>query len=495
MTSLFEVLAARGTSEPDRVFLDVPGGATWTYGALDRLVGRMGAALLESGGGPGERVMVQVGKSPEAVALYLATLRIGAIYCPLNTAYTPAEVQYFVGDASPAVFVGSDDRARAFSPAGTHFLTLASDGGGTLMDCVGEVLASPDPTPGGGSSVVAMLYTSGTTGRSKGAMLTSDNLVSNALALHEIWRWDDRDVLLHALPIFHVHGLFVALHCAMLGASRVIFVDRFSVESTLGLLPMATVMMGVPTFYHRLLADERLTADRVANMRLFTSGSAPLSEGVHRSFEERTGHRILERYGMTEAGMITSNPYDGARIAGTVGYPLPGVEVRVVDDHGEVSAPGNPGAVEVRGPNVFAGYWQMSERTAAEFRPDGFFRTGDVGTLQPDGRLTLAGRSSDMVITGGLNVYPKEVEIVLDEVTEVEESAVVGVPHVDLGEAVVAFVVGSADESLLAATCADRLAAFKRPKRYIYVDALPRNAMGKVQKRELRDVGARTLAW
>lgn len=486
MTSLHDTLRTGWESDPQRAFLEVPGVRAWTYGDVDRLAGQMGEVLRAHGAGRGERVMVQVDKSPLAVALYLAVLRTGAVYVPLNVAYTHEEVKHFVADAAPAVFVAANESVRAALPGAVAVLTLSTDDGGTLGQAARSVGELGAPAPGSGDDVVAMLYTSGTTGRSKGAMLTSDNLVSNGVSLHRIWGWENDDVLLHVLPIFHTHGLFVALHCAMLGASRVWFPSRFSVDTVKQLLPETTVMMGVPTYYQRLLADDDFGSEHTTGMRLFTSGSAPLSVTAHRAFAARTGHEILERYGMTETGMITSNPYHGDRIAGTVGYPLPDVEVRVVDDDGRELPPGAPGGVEVRGPNVFAGYWRMPDKTAAELRTDGFFRTGDIGFLDGEGRLTLAGRSSDLIISGGLNVYPKEVELVLDEVAGVAESAVVGVPHPDFGEAVVAFVVGMADEAMLRDGCR-RLAPFKRPKAYVFVDELPRNAMGKVQKQALRE--------
>ncbi len=483
--SVYAALRSRWEHEPGRVFLRVPQGRAWTYEEIDDLAARMATVIRAGGAAPGERVMVQVRKSPEAVALYLACLRTGTVYTPINPAYTDTEVEYFIDDAQPAVLVQAPDRGVARNGIGV--LTLDPTGGGSLLAAAHTAPADTDPTPGSGSDVVAMLYTSGTTGRSKGAMLTSDNLLSNARALHHIWAWQDDDVLLHLLPIFHTHGLFVALHCAMLGASEVIFCERFDPETAIQWLPQATVMMGVPTYYHRLLADPGFDRSHAAGMRLFTSGSAPLSATAHRAFTARSGHEILERYGMTETGMITSNPYYGARVPGTVGYPLPAVEVRVVGEDGAVLPPDRTGMVEVRGPNVFAGYWQMPDKTADAFTADGFFRTGDIGSMAGDGRLTLAGRSSDMIISGGLNVYPKEVELVLDETAGVRESAVVGVPHPDLGEAVVAFVVGEAGEAALAAVCAQRLAGFKRPKAVVFVDELPRNAMGKVQKNLLRE--------
>ncbi len=438
---------------------------------------------MDAGVDPGDRVMVQTDKSPEAVALYLAAIRIGAVYVPLNTGYTPTEVAFFEHDAEPAVFVG--DPGSAHKTSAVSF-TLGGDGSGTL--CAAAATMSPvAPIQRQGNDPAAMLYTSGTTGRSKGAVLTNRNLASNALALHEAWAFEPGDVLVHMLPIFHVHGLFVALHCAMLNGSEVVFLPRFDPDAVIAHLPSATVLMGVPTQYVRLLDDARFDAAVCRGMRLFTSGSAPMTEQVHRLFTERTGHRILERYGMTEAGMITSNPYDGDRIPGTVGFPLPGVEIRVVDETGSPVGAGVPGIVQVRGPNVFAGYWKLPEKTAQEFRADGWFHTGDVGSVDGEGRLTLAGRASDMIISGGLNVYPKEIETLLDAAPGVVESAVIGVPHREFGEAVVAILVcdGELDEAAISSRL-DHLARFKHPKRLLTVDTLPRNAMGKVQKAELR---------
>jgi malonyl-CoA/methylmalonyl-CoA synthetase len=467
----------------DAPFLRVPGGRRWTYGEVGDLAGRIGSVLVDAGVAPGDRVMVQTEKSAEAVALYLATIRIGAVYVPLNTAYTTDEVGFFEGDAEPTVFVG--DPGSAHRPTATSF-TLGADGAGTV--CAAAATASVvEPVERSGDDPAAMLYTSGTTGRSKGAVLTDRNLTSNALALHEAWAFEPGDVLLHMLPIFHVHGLFVALHCAMLNGSEVVFLPRFDVDVVIGELPSATVLMGVPTQYVRLLGDRRFDAELSRGMRLFTSGSAPMTEQVHRAFTERTGHRILERYGMTEAGMITSNPYHGDRIPATVGFPLPGVEIRVVDDAGSPVDKDVAGIVQVRGPNVFSGYWKLPDKTAHEFRDGGWFHTGDVGSVDGDGRLTLAGRASDMIISGGLNVYPKEIEAVLDGVPGVVESAVVGVPHLEFGEAVVAFVVCEADvDTEELERCMGGLARFKHPKRIIRLDSLPRNTMGKVQKAELR---------
>lgn len=479
----------------DRPFLSVPGQRSRTYRDLHERSARMAGVLGDHGVESGARVIVQVDKSVDNVALYLGCLRHGAVYVPLNTAYTPQEVAYFLGDAAPALVVTAPEAVGSVS-TDAPILTLAADGGGTLpaaadtADVTATIDAVAESAP---TDLAAMIYTSGTTGRSKGAMLTHRNLTSNARALHELWGFEPGDVLLHLLPLFHVHGLMVALHTAMLNASEVIFLPRFDVDQAVEQLPRATVMMGVPTHYSRLLADPRFDSEITAGMRLFTSGSAPMTEPVHEEFTARTGHRILERYGMSEAGMITSNPYVGERVPGTVGFALPGVEVRVCDAQGAEVEPGEAGVVEVRGPNVFSGYWNQPDKTAAEMRDDGFFRTGDTGRLDKEGRLTLEGRSSDMIISGGYNVYPREVELHLDECEGVHESAVVGLPHPDLGEAVTAFVVpdggGPLDATALGAALGE-VARFKHPKKYVEIDALPRNSMGKVQKAALREAHA-----
>ena len=484
--TLYEALTEPHHGFGSEVFLSVPGGEEWTYGEFDELVGRFGTVLQNHGVAPGDRVMVQVQKSARALAIYLAALRIGAVYVPLNVAYTTHEVTAFAEDAEPAAVVFDPevaDERRGYHPAA---LTLDRDGNGTMTDLA--VTAEPcrmverrDDDP------AAMLYTSGTTGRSKGAVLSNRNLASNARMLVQAWRFTPDDVLLHMLPIFHVHGLFVAVHCALLKRARISFHPRFDPAAVLDDLPNCSVVMGVPTQYTRLMADERLDRDRARHVRLFTCGSAPLPPRTHADFAHRTGKEILERYGMTEAGMITSNPYGGDRVPGTVGYPLPGVDVRIVDDDGLPVAPGGTGLVEARGPNVFSGYWRLPDKSAEALTPDGWLRTGDVGTLDATGRLSLQGRQSDMIISGGLNVYPREIEGALEDLANVIEAAVVGIPHPDLGEAVVAFIVG--DEFFDRATAIgalDRLARFKHPKRFVLIDELPRNAMGKVQKARLR---------
>lgn len=447
-----------------------------SYGAMNRLVGHIAAALAQRAVAPGDRVAAQVEKSPEAVALYLACLRLGAVFVPLNTAYTSAEIEYFLGDADPKVAVGVAQGGISLDElAGGEFASTAAPAGVTQSD------------------LAALLYTSGTTGRSKGAMLTRANLATNAVTLAHAWRFTERDVLLHALPIFHVHGLFVAINTVLASGSSMLFLPKFDADEVVRLLPEATVMMGVPTFYARLLQHPAFTREAAGTIRLFISGSAPLLAETHREFRARTGHAILERYGMSETLMNTSNPYDGERVAGSVGPALPGVEVRIADPESgaPLSDAESVGMIEVRGPNVFRGYWRMLEKTAAEFRKDGFFITGDVGRRDAQGYLFIVGRSKDLIISGGYNVYPVEVETELDALTGVAESAVIGVTHPDFGEGVTAVVVprpGAAlEENVLRAALEQRLAKYKLPKRIVFVSEMPRNAMGKVQKAALRD--------
>jgi len=489
LAHFLEVAARLG----DKPFLIEDGATVLSFADLEPRTARLAARLRALGAMPGDRIVVQVEKSPENVLLYLSALRAGLVYVPLNTAYTAAELEYFLGNAEPAVVVcrpEDESEVQGLMQSG-RLVTLGTKGDGSLMDDIPTQGIAVEPRAP--SDLAAILYTSGTTGRSKGAMLTHANLLSNALTLKELWGWREDDVLVHLLPIYHVHGLFVALHGALLAGATVLFHRGFDPARVIADFARATVLMGVPTHYTRLTAAPELTPPACANMRLFISGSAPLLAEAHQRFEDKTGQRILERYGMTETGMITSNPYyGGERVAGTVGYPLPGVEVRICGEGGAAVASGEPGVLEVRGPNVFAGYWRMPEKTAEEMRPDGFFITGDVATQEPDGRVTLVGRAKDLIITGGLNVYPKEIEEAIDALPGVDESAVIGVPHPDMGEGVVAVVVpktGAAlDEAGILAGIAGQLARFKQPRRVIVVDALPRNAMGKVQKAALRQV-------
>uniref|UniRef100_UPI002FCC0FAF malonate--CoA ligase n=1 Tax=Ramlibacter sp. TaxID=1917967 RepID=UPI002FCC0FAF len=442
---------------------------------------------------------VQVEKSVEAMMLYLATLRAGYVFLPLNTAYQKAEIEYFVGNAEPAVVVCSPANfgwvSKIAFQAGTHHVfTLGEERNGSLLERAAQHSDRHEPVMRGDDDLAAILYTSGTTGRSKGAMLTHGNLLSNAQVLKAYWGWREGDVLIHALPIFHVHGLFVALHGALLNGSKILWFGKFDPKKVIERMPDATVFMGVPTLYTRMLAESRLNKVVARNMRLFVSGSAPLLLETFNAWRERTGHTILERYGMSETVMLTSNPYDakdGERRGGTVGFPLPGVGVRVRDDQGRDLPAGEIGAIEVKGPNVFKGYWRMPEKTKEEFTADGWFRTGDVGKIDERGYVTIVGRSKDLIISGGYNVYPAEIEGYLNDMPGVAESAVVGVPHGDFGEVGVAVVIAKPGAQLqpeqLIASLKSQLANFKIPKRCFVVDQLPRNTMGKVQKNLLRE--------
>ena len=466
--NLYDLLASRFPADRTAPCFLLPDGSAISYGGLELGAGRLARLLAQRGVGVGDRVVVQTAKSPEAVMLYLATLKIGAVFTPLNTAYTDAEVAYFLEDAEPAMVV-ADAVALAAEAAALEPVTQI--------------------TPRDDADLASLIYTSGTTGRSKGAMLTHGALAANALALHRAWGFTPRDVLLHALPIFHVHGLFVALHCAFLSGAPMVWLAKYEDDPVLAGLARSTVMMGVPTFYTRLLANPGFTRASAAHMRVFICGSAPLLESTFLEFEARAGQRILERYGMSEAVIITSNPLDGDRVAGSVGFPLPGVELRI-DAGGEG---GETGVLQIRGPSVFQGYWRMPEKTAEEFTADGFFITGDVGRQDTDGRVWISGRAKDLIICGGYNVYPKEIELVLDELAGVSESAVIGLPHPDFGEAVAAVIIGTGSEAAIVAAAREKLAAFKAPKRVFFVDELPRNAMGKVQKNLLRETYADTF--
>ncbi|WP_299792464.1 malonyl-CoA synthase [uncultured Marivita sp.] len=499
---VYDHLIARH-ADNDACFLKRDDAPAISYAAFVGLVAQIAHVLRDAGLTPGDRVVVQAPKCVEMVALYAATLQAGGVFLPLNTAYKRDEVAYFVEDATPRIVVCDPASVETLTGiadrAGAILLTLDAAGQGTLMASVPDKPTTFDTVPRGPDDLAALLYTSGTTGRSKGAMLTHDNLLSNTKALTELWRITDADTLIHALPIFHTHGLFVALNTSLYAGACVHFMPGFSTDAILAAVPEATMLMGVPTFYTRLLADHRLTREMTSNMRLFVSGSAPLLAETHIAFTQRTGHRILERYGMTETNMNTSNPYDGDRRAGTVGKPLPGVEVIVTDpETGQPLPQGEVGMIEVRGPNVFKGYWQMPDKTAAELRENGFFITGDLGQFSEDGYLSIVGRSKDLIITGGYNVYPKEVEDVLNDIDGVEESAVFGVPDADFGEAIIAAVVmvpGHAPTvEALENEVADKLARFKHPRRYEIIDALPRNTMGKVQKNVLRDHYAGAVA-
>jgi malonyl-CoA/methylmalonyl-CoA synthetase len=495
MSNLYAALARALGDQADTIILET-GESTWTARQLDAWVGRYAAALATLGLTAGDRIAVQVEKSADNLALYLAALRLGAIYVPLNTAYVAGEVEYFLSDAKPRICVVSPERAAALEPIARmldveHCVTLGAQGEGSLPALVVAQSVEHAIVPRSADDLAVICYTSGTTGRSKGAMISHGNLLSNAAVLVEHWGFTSRDVLLHALPLYHVHGLFVALHCAFLSGARIVLHAKFDARGALSALTRATVMMGVPTFYTRLLNEPKLDRAAVRNVRLFISGSAPLLAETFAQFAARTGHRILERYGMTETGMIASNPLHGERRAGTVGPPLSGVSVRITDENGDAVPNGTIGNVEVKGPNVFQGYWRMPEKTRSEFRQDGYFTTGDLGLLDDDGYLRLVGRAKDLIISGGLNVYPKEIEAAIDALPGVEESAVFAIPHPDFGEAVAAAVTlqsGAAlDPETIIAKLKTQLAAFKTPKRVYVLPELPRNAMSKVQKAVLRE--------
>lgn len=479
-----------------KTFLEDRQGHAITYADFLAMTARLANALNSFGVEPGDRVAVQVKKSVEALAVYAACVQAGAVFLPLNTAYTPNEVDYFVENAGPRLVVCDpavrDGIGAIAEKRGAALATLDAHGKGSFAERAAVQAATFATVERGADDLAAILYTSGTTGRSKGAMLTQANLLSNAQSLVESWRFTGGDVLLHALPIFHTHGLFVACNVILLAGGSMIFLPGFDIDAIIECLPRATSMMGVPTFYTRLLGDKRFNRDLVQHMRLFTSGSAPLLAETHAEFEKRTGHRILERYGMTETNMSTSNPYDRERRAGTVGFPLPGVQLRIVDpETGRQLPDGEIGMIEVKGPNVFAGYWRMPEKTKEEFRPDGYFMTGDLALRDADGYVQIVGRAKDLIISGGFNIYPKEIELVLDELPGVVESAVFGVAHPDFGEGVVAAIVPKRDfrfdEAAMMEAIRDSIARFKQPKRIFAIGELPRNTMGKVQKNILRD--------
>ncbi len=477
-------------------FLHLPGGDTLSHDAFLRLTAQYANAITGAGLGPGARVAAQVEKSHHALAVYAACVQAGLVFLPLNTGYTVEELSYFIENSGASMVICTGARKDALAPIaarhGARLETLEADGTGSLPDKAATQDETFQTVSRHEDDLAALLYTSGTTGRSKGAMLSQKNLLSNAETLVEHWRFTADDVLLHALPIFHTHGLFVATNITLAAGGSMIFLPKFDLDAVIAELPRATSMMGVPTFYTRLLDDPRFDRDLVAHMRLFVSGSAPLLAETHTRFEDRTGHRILERYGMTETNMNTSNPYDGDRRAGTVGFPLPGVELKITDpDTGKELPQGEVGQIEVRGPNVFQGYWQMPDKTAAELREDGFFITGDLGVIDDRGYVQIVGRNKDLIISGGYNIYPKEIELVLDEQPGVLESAVIGVPHADFGETVVGVIVpepgAEPDLDAIAEATSTALARFKHPRKLIVRDELPRNTMGKVQKNLLRD--------
>ena len=492
-----------GLDDPNRLAIETADGERISYGELMSLAGQTANVLVSRGVKPGDRVAAQTEKSVPGLVLYLAAVRAGAVYLPLNTAYTLNELEYFIGDAEPSLVVCDPSKADGIgaiaAKVGARVETLGADGKGSLTDAAAKASPVFTTVARANDDLAAILYTSGTTGRSKGAMLTHDNLASNSLSLVDYWRFTDKDVLIHALPIYHTHGLFVASNVTLFARASMIFLQKFDPELIIKLMARSTVLMGVPTFYTRLLQSPALSRESTKHMRLFVSGSAPLLADTHREWSARTGHAVLERYGMTETNMNTSNPYDGERVPGAVGHPLPGVSVRVTDpETGKELARKSVGMIEVKGPNVFKGYWRMPEKTKAEFRDDGFFITGDLGKIDSDGYVHILGRGKDLVISGGFNVYPKEIESEIDAMPGVIESAVIGVPHADFGEGVTAVVVctkdAKIDETSVLNALDGRLAKFKMPKRVIVVDELPRNAMGKVQKNILRETYARIYA-
>ena len=501
--NLFTIFKNRFPADLSKMFLWRPDGSALSYADLVELSGRLANALKSLGVKPGDRVAAQVEKSAEALLVYLAALRAGAVYLPLNSAYTASEIRYFLGDAEPTLFICRPKSAAEMQVVATEagvprVETLGSNGEGSLMEAARAQPPAFEDVERTRDDLAAILYTSGTTGRSKGAMLSHGNLASNAEVLRDNWRFTPEDRLLHALPIFHTHGLFVATNVTLMTGSSLIFLPTFNANEIVRLLPQATVMMGVPTFYTRLLARDDFGRDLVAHIRLFVSGSAPLSAETHKEFGERTGHAILERYGMTETNMNTSNPYDGDRIPGAVGLPLPGVEIRIADPQtGQAVPDGEVGVIEIRGPNVFKGYWRMPEKTREEFREDGFFISGDLGRIDDRGYIWIVGRAKDLIISGGFNVYPAEVEAAIEALPGVTECAVIGVPHADFGEGVVAVVTPKPgailEEKTILAALANELAKFKQPKRVFIATELPRNAMGKVQKKDLREQHAKTF--
>ena len=470
-------------------------GRLTTYQDLGRETAKLANGLRAAGVTPGDRVAVQVEKSVENVVLYLACLQAGAVYLPLNTAYTDSELDYFFGDAEPSLIVCQPTRADGVRGLGSAknvtVHTLDSEGGGSLIEQTANSESLFETVRRDSNDLAAILYTSGTTGRSKGAMISHGNLRANAKTLIDAWRIASTDILLHALPIYHVHGLFVALNTCLMTSAEILFHPKFETDAVIEAIPNATLMMGVPTFYTRLLASDRLNPDLCKNMRLFIAGSAPLLDETFHAFEEKSGHAILERYGMTECGMLCSNPLNGGRRPGTVGPPLPDVEARVANEHGAILGQGETGILEVRGPNVFKGYWRMPEKTKEDFREDGFFITGDISRIEEDGYVRIVGRAKDMIISGGFNIYPKEIEEVIDGLPGVRESAVIGLQHPDFGEGVAAVVTENGtshyDETAIMDACRNTLAKYKVPKAVFIVKELPRNAMGKVQKNQLRE--------
>ena len=494
--NIYSVFKKRFPESADATFIETLDGTQYSYAFLEQESARLAHFLTSQGVKKGDRVAVQVEKSPYVIFLYLACLRAGLVYLPLNTAYTEHELRYFIENAEPAVVVCRPQAETFFTrldhPFLQHVYTLDENDQGSLINLSKNFSPEFETVACDNNDLAVILYTSGTTGRPKGAMITHQNLAANALSLQQAWDWQQSDVLLHALPIFHIHGLFIACHNVLMGGSKMLFVPKFDSKTVMQLLPKATVLMGVPTFYTRLLSEPDFNQDSCHNIRLFISGSAPLLEQTFNDFKQRTGHTILERYGMTETGMNTSNPLHGERIAGTVGFPLSGVEVRIVDENQQPVKGEDVGMLQVKGANVFIGYWRMPEKTAEEFTPENFFITGDIAKYNKQGYISIVGRNKDMVITGGYNVYPKEVELLIDEIKGIKETAIIGLPHNDFGEAVTAVIVpqdinNPPDSGEILKQVKVQLANYKIPKKIIFVEELPRNTMGKVQKNVLRE--------
>ena len=474
----------------NKIFIETE-SQKYSFKEFDYLVNKIANLLIASGLSEGDRVLVKLEKSIFSFALYISTIRAGGIFIPVNTDYTASEIEYFIDNSMPYIFISNDKSIEEVQNKNLKTFSLNNDGSGTFNKNVRTQKTSFQPIKRKKDDIASILYTSGTTGRSKGAMLSHNNLFSNTKELLRIWKFNENDVLLHALPIYHIHGLFVACNLCLLSGAKIHFIKKFQTEKVIEYLPKSTVMMGVPTFYTRLIESNKLNVQITKNIRVFISGSAPLLSETHKEFESLTGHKILERYGMTETNMNTSNPYDGERRAGTVGFPLPGIKIRITDtEKNHKMASEKIGMIEIKGENVFEGYWKMSDKTKESFTDDGYFVTGDLGKFSSDGYLSIIGRNKDLIISGGLNIYPKEIEVVIDGINNVKETAVIGVTHKDFGEAVVAVVVADREkvsESSIMEIVQTKLAKFKQPKKIIFLNALPRNAMGKVQKQNLRN--------
>ena len=483
--NLFSVYA-----NSNKIFIETE-SQKYSFREFDDLINKISNLLITSGLNKGDRVLVKLEKSVFSFALYISTIRAGGIFIPVNTDYTASEIDYFIDNSMPSIFISNDQSLKDVQNRNLKTFSLNDDMTGTFTENIRTQKTSFEPVKRNKDDIASILYTSGTTGRSKGAMLSHNNLFSNTKELLKIWKFNENDALLHALPIYHIHGLFVACNLCLLSGATIHFIKKFQAEKVIEFLPKSTVMMGVPTFYTRLIESKKLNAQITKSIRVFISGSAPLLSETHKEFESITGHKILERYGMTETNMNTSNPYDGERRAGTVGFPLPGIKIRITDpENNHELGSEKIGMIEIKGENVFEGYWKMKEQTKESFTDDGYFITGDLGKFSSDGYLSIIGRNKDLIISGGLNIYPKEIEVVIDGINNVKETAVIGVTHKDFGEAVVAVIVGDIEkvsERSIINVVQTKLAKFKRPKKIIFVKELPRNAMGKVQKQILRN--------